>query len=532
MLSALEITIMAVEQVWIAGAWRAAHATSTFQAENPATAQPLEGEFPVSSWQDCDEALEAAAKAAVELGSVSAERLALFLEGYAAKIEGKADALIARANAETALPISPRLKEVELPRTTTQLRQGAAAAREGSWQCAVIDSKANIRSHFAPVGPVFVMGPNNFPFAFNGVAGGDLTAAIAAGCPVIAKGHPLHPGTTRLLAECASEALVDAGLPAATVQMLYHIGNEDGLRMVADSRLGATSFTGSRAGGLKLKAAAEAAGKPIYLEMSSLNPVIILPGALAERGGKLATELADSALAGTGQFCTSPNLVLAIDGPETDKLTEELVSILAQRPSGALFSCGGLDGLESSVQILRKFGAEVLTGAERAGGEGYRFRNTLLRVTATRFLESPEPLQREAFGNATMLVLAQSANELERVVESLEGNLTGCIYSSTTGADDILYKPLAAALRRKVGRLLNDKMPTGVALSPAMNHGGPYPSTGHPGFTAVGIPRSILRFGALQCYDNVRPNRLPPVLQDKSPNPSMWRLIDGAWVKG
>lgn len=523
---------MAVEQVWIAGAWRTAHATSTFRAENPITAQPLEGEFPVSSWQDCDEALSAAAKAAVDLRAVPAELLAAFLDAYAGKIEAKAEALVARANAETALPVSPRLKDVELPRTTTQLRQAAAAAREGSWQGAVIDTKANIRSHFAPMGPVLVMGPNNFPFAFNGIAGGDLAAAIAAGCPVIAKGHPLHPGTTRLLAECASEALAESGLPPATVQMLYHIGNEDGLRMVCDGRIGATSFTGSRAGGLRLKAAAEAAGKPIYLEMSSLNPVILLPGALAERREKLGIEIADSALAGTGQFCTSPNLILAIAGPETDTLTEELVSIFAQRPSGALLSCGGLDGLEASVQMLRKAGAEVLTGAERAAGGGYRFRNTLLRVTAAHFLANPEPLQREAFGNSTMLVIAENASELERVIDSLEGNLTGCIYSSTTGADDALYLPIAAALRFKVGRLLNDKMPTGVALSPAMNHGGPYPSTGHPGFTAVGIPRSILRFGALQCYDGVRQERLPAVLQDKSPNPSMWRVIDGAWVKG
>jgi NADP-dependent aldehyde dehydrogenase len=375
------------------------------------------------------------------------------------------------------------------------------------------------------------MGPNNFPFAFNGVAGGDLVAAIAAGCPVIAKGHPLHPGTTKLLAECASEALAESGLPPATVQMVYHLANEDGLRMVADRRLCAVAFTGSRAGGLKLRAAAESAGTPIYLEMSSLNPVILLPGAIEERGDKLATEVADSALAGTGQFCTSPNLVLAIGGPEMDRLTENLVSLLAQRPSGALFSCGGLDGLEAGVQILRGAGAEVLTGAERAGGEGYRFRNTLLRVTAAQFVANPEPLQREAFGNSTMLVVAQNGGELQQVIESLEGNLTGCIYSSTTGADDALYGPLAAALRVKVGRLLNDKMPTGVALSPAMNHGGPYPSTGHPGFTAVGIPRSILRFGALQCYDGVRPERLPAVLQDKSPNPSMWRMVDGSWIR-
>ena len=523
---------MAVEQVWIGGVWRDAHATSTFWAENPATAQRVEGEFPVSSWQDCDEALTAAAAAAVELRSVEPERLARFLELYAEKIEAAAAALVERANAETGLPVAPRLKDVELPRTTTQLRQGAAAAREGSWQCAVIDTKANIRSHFAPMGPVFVIGPNNFPFAFNGVAGGDLTSAIAAGCPVIAKGHPLHPGTTKLLAECAAAAIAESGLPAATVQMLYHIANEDGLRMVADPRIGAVSFTGSRGGGMKLKAAAEAAGKPIYLEMSSLNPVVMLPGALAERGEKLATEIADSALAGTGQFCTSPNLVLAIAGAATDKLVADLTATLSQRPAGALLSCGGRDGLDASVQVLRKAGAEVLTGGEPAAGEGYRYRNTLLRVTAGHFLGDPEPLQREAFGNSTMLVIAKDAAELERVIGELEGNLTGSIYSSSTGEDDALYGPIAAAMRYKVGRLLNDKMPTGVALSPAMNHGGPYPSTGHPGFTAVGIPRSIVRFGALQCYDGVRAERLPAVLRDASPNPKMWRVVDGEWVKG
>ena len=523
---------MAVEPVWVAGAWRPANASSTFSAVNPASAQPLEGEFPVSSWLDCDEALSAAAAAAVELRTVPAERLAAFLELYASKLEEKADQLVARANEETALAVTPRLKDVELPRTTTQLRQGAAAAREGSWQSVVIDTKNNIRSHYAAIGPVFVMGPNNFPFAFNGVAGGDLTAAIAAGCPVIAKGHPLHPGTTKLLAQCAFEALRESGLPPATVQMLYHLGNEDGLRMVADRRLGAVAFTGSRGGGMKLREAAESAGVPIYLEMSSLNPVILLPGAIVERGSKLATEIADSALAGTGQFCTSPNLVLAIRGPETDRLTDELVALLGERPSGALFSCGSLDGLEASVQILRDAGAEVLTGGKRAEGEGYRFRNTLLRVTAEHFLEHPEPLQREAFGNSTMLVIAKDATELERVIESLEGNLTGSIYSSTTGADDALYTPVATMLRSRTGRLLNDKMPTGVALSPAMNHGGPYPSTGHPGFTAVGIPRSILRFGALQCYDGVRQDRLPAVLQDESPNAAMWRMVDGAWVRG
>jgi alpha-ketoglutaric semialdehyde dehydrogenase len=523
---------MAVEKVLVAGEWRKANAKSTFQAENPATGAALAGEFPISEWQDCDDALTAAAAVAKELRTVPAEKLANFLEIYAKKIEENAAALIEKAAAETGLATTPRLKDVELPRTTTQLRQGAAAAREGSWMRAVIDTKANIRSHFAPIGPVVVFGPNNFPFAFNGVSGGDLTAAIATGCPVIAKAHPLHPGTSKLLAECAVAALAEAGLPPAAVQMLYHIANEDGLRLVADARVGATSFTGSRRGGLHLKAAADKAGKPIYLEMSSLNPIVLLPGALAERGEQLATELVDSCLAGTGQFCTSPNLLLAIAGEATTQLATHLAATLEKRPAGLLLSAGGLDGLDASVQALIAAGAEVVAGAERAGGDGYRYKNTLLRVTAAQFLAQPEALQREAFGNATMLVTAENAAQLQQAIEALEGNLTGSIYSSTAGADDAMYAAIASALRFKVGRLLNDKMPTGVALSPAMNHGGPYPSTAHPGFTAVGIPASLLRFGALQCYDNVRAERLPAVLQDKSPNAVMWRQIDGNWTRG
>jgi 2,5-dioxopentanoate dehydrogenase len=523
---------MAVEEILVAGEWRKANAKSTFHAENPATGTMLDAEFPVSEWQDCDDALTAAAIAAKELRTVPAKKLANFLELYAKKIEENATALIEMAHAETGLPTIPRLKDVELPRTTTQLRQGAAAAREGSWTRAVIDTKANIRSHFAPIGPVVVFGPNNFPFAFNGISGGDLTAAIATGCPVIAKAHPLHPGTSKLLAEYVVAALTDARLPLATVQMLYHIGNEDGLRLVADARVGAVSFTGSRKGGLALKAAADRAGKPIYLEMSSLNPIVLLPGALAERGEQLATELVDSCLAGTGQFCTSPNLILAIGGDDATRLATNLAGLLEKRPSGLLLSAGGLDGLDASVHALIAAGAEVILGAERAGGDGYRYKNTLLRATAAQFLAQPEALQREAFGNATMLVTAEDAAQLQQAIEALEGNLTGSIYSSTTGTDDAIYTAVANALRFKVGRLLNDKMPTGVALSPAMNHGGPYPSTAHPGFTAVGIPASLARFGALQCYDNVRPERLPAVLQDQSPNPAMWRQIDGDWTRG
>jgi NADP-dependent aldehyde dehydrogenase len=523
---------MATEQVLVAGGWRIASAKSTFHAENPATGAALADEFPVSDWKDCYDALNAAAAAAKALRTTPPERLASFLDSFAKKIEESATAIVEKANEETGLAITPRLKDVELPRTTTQLRQAAAAAREGSWMQAVIDSKANIRSHFAPIGPVLVFGPNNFPFAFNGISGGDFAAAIATGCPVIAKANPLHPGTSKLLALCAVAALADSALPPATVQMLYRTGKEDGLRLVSDPRIGAVSFTGSRVAGLRLKAAADKAGRPIYLEMSSLNPVIMLPGALAERGEQLATELADSCLAASGQFCTSPNLILAIASDDAERLAADLTGILEKRSPAPLLSAGGLESLNENVHALMKCGARAVTGAERASGEGYRYKNTLLRATAEQFLAEPEGLQIEAFGNATMLVTVKDVAQLQAVIEALEGNLTGSIYSSKQGADDAIYAQIAEGLRFKVGRLLNDKMPTGVALSPAMNHGGPYPSTAHPGFTAVGIPRSLARFGALQSYDNVRAERLPAVLQDKSPNPAMWRQIDGAWILG
>jgi alpha-ketoglutaric semialdehyde dehydrogenase len=523
---------MAVEQVLIAGEWRKASSHSTFTAENPATGKKLDAEFPTSDWEDCEAALAAAAQAAKLLRAVPGEKLAAFLEAYAKHIEARVTEIVEIANLETGLAVAPRLKDVELPRMTTQLRQGAAAAREGSWTHVVIDSKANIRSHFAPMGPIVVFGPNNFPFAFNGISGGDFTAAIASGNPVIAKAHPLHPGTSKLLAECAVAALAETGLPPATVQMIYNIANEDGLKLVSDPRVGATSFTGSRTAGMHLKAAAEKAGKPIYLEMSSLNPIVLLPGALEERGEQLAAELADSCLAASGQFCTSPNIILIVAGDDAEILATNLAATLEKRPSTPLLSAAGLKGLDAGVKALIHAGAKLVTGAAPVEGEGYRYKNTLLRTTAEQFFQRSEELQREAFGNATLLITAKDVAQMQQVIDSFEGNLTGSIYSSNSGKDDAIYPKIAEALRFRVGRLLNDKMPTGVALSPAMNHGGPFPATGHPGFTAVGIPASMMRFGALHCYDDVRQNRLPAVLQDKSPNPLMWRLIDGNWIRG
>jgi NADP-dependent aldehyde dehydrogenase len=523
---------MSTQPVLIDGHWRPSESSGTFQADNPATKLALDEVYPISAWSDIDAALAAASNAAAELRHGSEERIASFLEHYADGIERMREPLVAMAHTETALPKEPRLNAVELPRTTAQLRSAAKAARSGDWRLPTIDTQLNIRSHHAPLGPVWVFGPNNFPFAFNSIAGGDFAAAIATGCPVIAKANTSHPGTTRLLAECAHEAARAAGLPAGSVQLLYRTSHADGARAVSDPRTGATGYTGSRHAGLTLKAAADAAGKPIYLELSSINPVVFLPGAIRTRGETLASEFVGSCLMGTGQFCTNPGLVLLLAGPDTDHFVAALVEQFGAAPIGTLLSQGVAKSLATNVETLALSGAKILTGGTVGGGSGYSFANTLLAVSAAQFIQHPERFQVEAFGNASLLIIAESAEQLTGVLDALEGNLTGCIYSDAAGSDDAAYNRLEPVLRRKVGRLLNDKMPTGVAVSSAMNHGGPYPATGHPGFTAVGIPAALRRFSALECYDNVRPERLPHVLQDKNPNGSVWRLIDNTWTQG
>jgi len=486
----------------------------------------------VSEWADCEDALSSAVIAQKQLRELPSERIAAFLSAYAGRIESAAASIVAAASLETGLPATPRLRDVELPRTTNQLRQAAEAAREESWKQAMLDLPRNIRSFLAPIGPVLVFGPNNFPLAFNGISGGDFAAAIAAGNAVIAKAHPLHPETTRLLAEQAQMAAIETGLPTGTVQMLYAVSNDDGLRLVGDPRIGAVAFTGSRAAGLRLKRAADEAGKPMYLEMSSINPVIFLPGSLVGSEDRLARELADSCLAAAGQFCTSPNLILVWEGRSAEALLEAVAAIFHERTPQPLLSLAGLQQLEAGVASLIGAGAQLIAGGQRIEEPGYRYANTLLRATGKEFLAASDALQREVFGNATMVVTVADVSEFEAILALMEGNLTGSIYSDGFGADDEIYDRIEPLLRRKVGRLLNDKMPTGVAVSAAMQHGGPFPATSHPGFTSVGIPASMKRFAALECYDGVREGRLPAILRDAIANPRTWRSIDGAWVRG
>lgn len=519
------------EPVLIAGQWRDAKATDTFQATDPHTGERIDSLFPVSSWADCDTALSAARVAFEELRTLPREAIASFLDRYADRIDAAKDRLVDAAHQETGLAKSPRLADVELPRTSSQLRKAAAAARSGDWALPTIDTAAGIRSCYRSLGPVCVFGPNNFPFAFNSVAGGDFAAAIAAGNPVIAKANTTQPATTRIFAEEAAEASRETGLPEATVQMIYRTSHQDGERLVSDPRLGATGYTGSRAAGLKLKAAADRAGKPIYLELSSVNPVIVTGGALAQSADAVADEYLTSVLMGAGQFCTNPGLLLLPEGESTEAFLKNVAERFEAAAPGTLISPAVVRGLTGAIDTLREGGAKVLAGGGPAESARCAVPNTLLQITAEQFLGDPELFQTEAFGNAALAVVARDTAQMVRVINHFEGNLTGCLYTAKDGSEEADYAKLAFALEPKVGRLLNDKMPTGVAVSPAMNHGGPYPATGHPGFTAVGIPASLIRFGKLTSYDNVPDSRLPELLRDKNPTGGTWRFIDGEWTQ-
>jgi 2,5-dioxopentanoate dehydrogenase len=521
---------MTMQAMLLAGEWTLPTLDrSTIRAVSPHTGKESLEHYPLATTEEIGSAVAAASEAFDALNRLSAERRAAFLDDYAHRLEQHGKELAEIASQETALSVEPRLLNVELPRTFNQLRATANAVRDRSWMAPTIDSVANIRSMLIPLGPVAVFGPNNFPFAFNAVSGGDFAAAIGAGCPVIAKSNPGHPQTTKRLAELALEAIVETGLPEATLQLLYHCEPSVGAALVGDRRLGAVAFTGSKAAGLALKKSADASGVPIFLEMGGVNPVVVLPGALQSKLETVVKDFVASCLMGAGQFCTNPGLVFVEQSGHAEEFIRLVARAFETTPSGTLLGPQVKDRLHESVRKLSATGAETIIGGNP--GEGCHFENTLLRVSGERFLADPQRLQAEAFGNAALIVVAEDEPILAQLLGAIEGSLAGCFVTDDGGADDEAYKRLEPLLRRKVGRLLNDKMPTGVAVSPAMHHGGPFPAAWPPQFTAVGVPAAMQRFAARVCYDGVRAHRLPPELRDENLSTPIWRQIDGMWTR-
>lgn len=511
--------------VLVAGRWRPSAGDAATEARSP-TGQSV-GMFPVSPWDEVSGMLEVGMRAYEQLRGEKPDRLAEMLRRLADRIEAIGKDLAEAAHLETALPVEPRLLSVELPRATDQLRQAAQHAATRSWVTPILNPNHKIASMYVPLpGVVVTLGPNNFPFAFNAIAGGDFAAAIATGHPVIAKANPGHPETTRLLADEASIAAEESGLPPSTVQLVYHMAPEDGLRLVADSRVAATAFTGSKEGGLALKEAADKAGRPIYLEMSSINPVVLLPAATKGRTDEIAAELASSMLLGAGQFCTNPGVIFVPAGQDGDAFVSSFIREAFRSQPATMLGPAVVEQLEDSVSVLLSAGAEVQGRFVEDLEMPCAYPTTILSVGARAFSEKSE-FQREAFGNVTTMVRYGSIEQLLGCVKALEGNLTGTIYG--TFEDDAAYAQVAPELADRVGRLISNKPPTGVAVVPAMNHGGPFPATGHPAFTAVGFPRSLQRFALLRCFDNVDERHLPPELKPVNPL-NLTRLVEGEWT--
>jgi NADP-dependent aldehyde dehydrogenase len=518
------------EPVLIAGGWRAAAATGTFRAVDPTTGLERPQQWPMSGWSDVEAALEAAVAAAATLAGLPGARIADFLERYADRLAARGDELVAVAHAETGLAVKPRLTDVELPRTLDQLRQAAAAAREGTWRMGMIDSQRNIRSAAFGLGPVVVFPPANFPLAYGAVTGGDFAAAIAGGNPVIAKAHPGHPGVSRLAAEEALFAVRETGLPPATVQLVHGISGDDGVRLVADERVGGTGFTGGQEAGKRLAAAAAETGRVIWVEMGSLNPVVLLPGALAERGSEIAGELTASVTGSAGQFCTKPGLVFLIDDEAAATFTRAVAERFLAIGAQVLLGKVGRERLVAAVTQLQNAGARVLAGGGVGDGP-CSHRPTLLSVPAAELIARPQALLIEAFGNATVLVQCESLGQLMEAVACVPGALAASLYCARDGRDDTTFGQIAASLVARAGRIIENRMPTGLAVTPPMQHGGPWPSAGPPFFSAVGMPWSILRFARRICFDGWSGERLPECLQDATPEGRPWRFIDAAWTR-
>jgi NADP-dependent aldehyde dehydrogenase len=458
---------------------------------------------------------------------------AQFLETIAQNILDIGDALIVTAMRESGLPRA-RL-EGERGRTVGQLRMFANVVRAGAWLGLRIDPalperqplpRPDLRLRFIPVGPVAVFGASNFPLAFS-TAGGDTASALAAGCPVVVKGHPAHPVTGALVADAIARAVASCGLPAGVFGHLVGPSNDLGAALVADPRIAAVGFTGSRAGGLALTKLAQARPVPIpvYAEMSSINPVLLLPEALTARGRELGTAFVGSLTMGAGQFCTNPGLLLAIEGPGLDAFVDAATAGVAQAPAQVMLTPHIATAYRKGVD---QHGAQVAvtTLAQGAQGDGPQAGAVLFQTEAQAFLANPQ-LAEEVFGASSILVRCADAAELSAVLRGLEGQLTATLHMDT--ADEALAATLMPVLERKVGRILANGWPTGVEVAHAMVHGGPFPATTDPRSTSVGS-LAIERFLRPVCYQNIADALLPPELRDAARGDGVPRMVDGVPV--
>jgi len=501
----------------------------TLRAFDPARNVELEPVFGGGGAAEVDRACNLADAAFDSYRHAPLETRAQFLEAIADNIIQLGDALIERAQAESALP-KARL-EGERARTVAQLRLFASLVREGRWLSATLDSaqpdrkplpRPDLRLQKIPLGPVAVFGASNFPLAFS-VAGGDTAAALAAGCPVVAKSHPAHLGTSELVGRAVQKAVADSGLPEGVFSLLVGAGNAIGEALVAHPAIAAVGFTGSRRGGLALVeiAARRSVPIPVYAEMSSVNPVFALPGALATRGDALAAGYIDSVALGVGQFCTNPGLLFALADSKLEDFIDDAMAALEKKEAQTMLTAGMAAAYADGIAHRDGSGAQrIATGKESEMASGAL--PALYRVSAEQFLATPQ-LADEIFGPTSVIVVCANEDEMIAVARQLEGQLTATLLMDNDDID--LARRLMPVLERKVGRILANGFPTGVEVAYAMVHGGPFPATSDGRSTSVGA-MAIERFLRPVCYQDLPAPLLPQALADENPL-NLWRLRDG-----
>ncbi|MBO9732290.1 MAG: aldehyde dehydrogenase (NADP(+)) [Chitinophaga sp.] len=511
-----------------------AEGTDVLRAYNPVSNTALPETFTIATAAEVNLAVDKATAAFQVYRLSSPEERAVFLETIAAEILGLGDVLLERAVAESGLPLG-RITG-ERMRTVSQLKLFASVLREGSWVEAVIDPaqpdrtplpRADIRKMLVPLGPVLVFPASNFPLAFS-TAGGDTASALAAGNPVIVKAHESHPGTNELVALAIQKAAKQCGMPDGVFSSLSGTGPAIGQQLVKHHGIKAIGFTGSFKVGTAIFDAVTQRPEPIpvYAEMSSINPVLLLPAKLAAAADSVAKQYAQSITLGAGQFCTNPGLLIALADEATTQFATTLQQELSAIPAITMLNPGiCYHYYENREQLSRRKGVETLYagGAEREATKGSP---ALYRVSAQHFISNTE-LQQEVFGPTSLLVVCNNEAELQAVIAQLHGQLTGTIMAED--ADLTRFSGAITALSEKVGRIILNNVPTGVEVCYAMQHGGPFPATTDIRSTSVGAS-AIVRFARPLCYQDWPAHLLPAALKDENPL-GIWRRIDGQLTK-
>uniref|UniRef100_A4XNT5 2,5-dioxovalerate dehydrogenase n=1 Tax=Ectopseudomonas mendocina (strain ymp) TaxID=399739 RepID=A4XNT5_ECTM1 len=509
------------------GGERRAAGTTLLESIDASSGEALPYAFTQATPEEVDAAAQAAAAAYPLYRNLSAERRAEFLDAIADELDALGDDFVALVTRETALPAA-RIQG-ERGRTSGQMRLFANVLRRGDFYGARIDRalqdrqplpRPDIRQYQIGVGPVAVFGASNFPLAFS-TAGGDTASALAAGCPVVFKAHSGHMATAECVADAVIRAAEKTGMPKGVFNMIF--GGGVGELLVKHPAIQAVGFTGSLKGGRALcdMAAARPQPIPVFAEMSSVNPVIVLPGALKARGATVAKELAGSVVLGCGQFCTNPGLVIGIRSTEFSDFVAGLGDAIASQPAQTMLNAGTLRSYASGVSQLKAHAKVThLAGSEQAGNQA---QPQLFKADVSMLLEGDHLLQEEVFGPTTVVVEVADSAELTRALQSMHGQLTATLIAER---DDLsAFRDLLPLLEVKAGRVLLNGYPTGVEVCDSMVHGGPYPATSDARGTSVGT-LAIHRFLRPVCYQNYPDEVLPEALQNANPL-GIQRLVDG-----